>query len=287
MGRLVRVVIFASLLLQATKSYVPRRSVLNFLAPTALISSVDASSKFGGIIGNLLSKFDVIVDPSSYAGLAYLPPNIDKPPLLVVLHGSGKNDLPLSNLANINGEHSGLPPSLISSGFAPRELTDNFAVVAPYSEKKTSFYDDPRSRLLSFIDYAQQILDTDPSNTFLLGFSDGATVALELSTTQRFRAAVLCSSGFSGALPPAALDLLKTTSFLVFHSADDVIFPPTNSDRLVNSLRSVGDPSRVKYTRFDQDPESLPARVRGHSTGITASKTPSTYKWLLSKTKTT
>ncbi|GMH98617.1 hypothetical protein TrVE_jg11944 [Triparma verrucosa] len=247
---------------------------LKSLFPSVLISSSSSTSSEG--------QLDEIVDPASYSGLAYVPNKNDKPPLLVVLHGAGENTLPISNLASITGEHAGLPPSLIASARAPRELLDNFAVVAPYSAKKVSFYEDPRSRLLSFITYAQKELGTDPLNTFLLGFSDGATVALELATTKRFRAVVLCSSGFSGSLPQAALDLLQTTSFWVFHSADDVIFPPTSSDRLVQSLKSVGDPDRVKYTRFERDPEDLPARVRGHSTGITASKTPATYKWLLS-----
>jgi len=208
-----------------------------------------------------------------------------------VLHGAGQNTLPLSNLASATGEHAGLPPSLIAASgplnACPREILESFAVVAPYSQNKASFYEDPRSSLLSFISYAQKELNADPLNTFLLGFSDGATVSLELATTKRFRAVVLCSPGFSGSLPPAAVDLLQNTPFWVFHCADDVIFNPSNTDRLVKSLRSVGDSRRVKYTRFQSDPEDLPARVRGHSTGITASKNPETYRWLLSNAKAT
>jgi hypothetical protein len=40
-------------------------------------------------------------------------------------------------------------------------------------------------------------------------------------------------------------------------------------------------PDLVKYTRFDKDQEGFTGDVRGHSTGITASKTPSVYTWLL------
>lgn len=34
------------------------------------------------------------------------------------------------DLANLKGEHGGLIPSLIASGQAPKELTENFVVVA-------------------------------------------------------------------------------------------------------------------------------------------------------------
>jgi hypothetical protein len=40
-------------------------------------------------------------------------------------------------------------------------------------------------------------------------------------------------------------------------------------------------PDLVKYTRFDEDQEGFTGDVRGHSTGITASKTPDVYTWLL------
>jgi len=69
----------------------------------------------------------------------------------------------------------------------------------------------------------------------------------------------------------------------VFHSADDVIYPVACADRLVRSLRSVGsNKETVRYSRFDRDQEGFSGAVRGHSTGITASKDPEVYEWLLS-----
>lgn len=84
-----------------------------------------------------------------------------------------------------------------------------------------------------------------------------------------------------------------------------VIFPVSCSDRLVAALRTAeagggagrasdasgrragseggGESSfeRIRYTRFDEDQEGFTGSVKGHSTGITASKSPEIYRWLL------
>jgi len=100
-----------------------------------------------------------VTDPNTYSALAYAPPlGLDssggprpKPPLLVVLHGAGINEAPITSLADPLGEHAGLAPSLLASGRAPRALADNFAMVAPYAAGKRSFYEEPRRKLLDFV----------------------------------------------------------------------------------------------------------------------------------------
>jgi len=237
-------------------------------------------------------KLNVIEDNDSYSALTYSPPlqpSDPDAPLIVVLHGAGKNDLDImQDLADPNGEHSGLIPSLIQSGKAPAELLTNFAVLAPYSYGKASFYEDPRSKLLKCIEFASTQMRFDPNRVFLFGFSDGATVAIELMTTRRFAGAVICSYGYSGrALPARALQRLTGLPMWVFHSADDVIFDiRKTSDRLVEQLRAVSSSSsadQIRYNRYDRDPEQLPPRVRGHSMGITASKLPEVYTWMLNQ----
>jgi predicted esterase len=244
----------------------------------------------------------VVTDPNTYSALAYYaPPHhyfSTPPPLILVLHGAGRNDQDImSDLGNPQGEHAGLIPSLIASGQAPPELLQHFAVLAPYSYGKASFYQDSRRTLLDFLDWAIANQNTsecpisfDPNRVILFGFSDGATVAVELLTTRRFAGAVICSYGYSGqTLPPKAIERLRHLPVWVFHSADDVIFDVHNSDRLVQQLlkapANISAPSEnedwIRYSRYDQDPEHLPARVRGHSMGITASKLPSVYEWML------
>jgi predicted peptidase len=242
----------------------------------------------------------LVTDPSTYSALAYSPPpqigNEEKskpPPLLVILHGAGKNDQTAWSLADPLGEHAGLAPSLLSTSRAPAELMQNFAVVCPYAAGKQSFYEEPRSKLLQFVEWVCSDAgrqaggpEVDPTRVFLFGFSDGATVAVELATTRRFSACVIAAYGFTGKLPALALQRLDGVPFWVFHSADDVIFPVACSDRFVASLRGLEGsnkgPNRVRYTRYAEDQEGFTGSVRGHSTGITASKLPDIYTWMLS-----
>ena len=174
-----------------------------------------------------------VVDPASYSALAYAPPGAKgKLPLIVVLHGAGKNDLDEWSLADPRGEHAGLAPSLLATGRAPPELANNFALVAPYSAGKRSFYEEPRKRMLQFVDWvcseqgrAAGCPLVDPDRVFLFGFSDGATVGIELMTSGRFKGGVFAAYGFTGQLPELALKRLKDVPIWIFHSADDVIFP--------------------------------------------------------------
>jgi predicted peptidase len=233
----------------------------------------------------------VISDQNTYSGLVYVPPSDTTTtaatiPLIVFLHGAGKNERDVWNLADITGEHAGLLPSLIASNQAPEELTDNFAVLMPYSQNKPSFYDEPRSKLLAFIDWAVEYelpKHVDPKRIYLFGFSDGATLGIELMTTRRFAGAVICSYGFTGILPKLALQRLSNLPMWIFHSQDDAIFQVKCSDQLVESLKQVNtNPGIIRYTRFDVDPEGFNGAVRGHTTGITASKAPQVYRWLIS-----
>jgi predicted esterase len=237
-----------------------------------------------------------VVDDATYAALVYEPKRKEQTPLplLVVLHGAGRNHETVWSLADPLGEHAGLAPSLLFTGRAPTALADKFAMVAPYSAGKRSFYEEPRSKILQFIEWVCSEAGqragcpyVDPNSVYLFGFSDGATLAVELATTRRFRACTIAAYGFSGTLPKLALDRLKGIPFWVFHSADDVIFPVVYSDRLVTSLRTANTENTeiIRYTRYDKDQENFEGSVRGHSTGITATKLPEVYEFLLTSNR--
>ncbi|CAE7285488.1 unnamed protein product [Symbiodinium sp. CCMP2456] len=216
-------------------------------------------------------------DPETYSALVYSPRDVKGPlPLLVVLPGAGRNDKDATDLANIRGEHGGLAPSLIAEGIAPADLTENFAVLAPYAAGKNSFYEEPRKKMLQFIAWACSdagraagVPAVDPKRLFLFGFSDGATEVMELASTRRFAGCVVAAYGFTGELPRLALERLKDIPVWVFHSADDVIFPVSCSDKLVKRLKETNSRDVVRYTRYDKDQEGFTGSVRGHSTGIT------------------
>ena len=217
-----------------------------WITDVSIVSTLSMNAPVSGADDTAI-RLAKVTDPATYSALVYTPPEQkDKkpPPLLVVIHGAGKNERDVWNLADIQGEHAGLIPSLIASGRAPQVLLDNFVVVAPYSQDKPSFYEEPRQKFLQFIDWVgsdagQQAgcPKVDTSRIFLFGFSDGATEAVELLTTGRFRGGIVAAYGFTGTLPSRAIDRLKDVPIWVFHSRDDVIFPVACSDRLVAALR--------------------------------------------------
>jgi len=211
-----------------------RRALISSVLVPAVIS-LQAPHSQAKIIEGQGSMIE-INDPDTYSGLVYVPKsasnnNGKKLPILFVLHGAGKNEKDVWNLANVNGEHAGLIPSLLASGQAPPELYENFIVVAPYSKDKASFYEEPRSKLLQFMRFAisadgggaqgvdVNIIDLD--RKFLFGFSDGATLGVEIMTTRKFAGGVFAAYGFTGRLPKLALERLKGLPMWIFHSADD------------------------------------------------------------------
>lgn len=210
-----------------------RRSVMQSLLLGLVCSPTSTPAK------DILNKGTLIEvkDPETYSGLVYQPLGAQDPdrkskyPILFVLHGAGKNTEDVWNLANIKGEHSGLIPSLIADNIAPNELYKNFIVVAPYSQDKASFYDEPRSKLLQYMRFVinedgggKQGVVTDSldlDRKFLFGFSDGATLGVELMTTRKFQGGIFCAYGFTGTLPSLALERLKGLPMWIYHSADD------------------------------------------------------------------
>ena len=290
---------------QSCEDLIDRRSIIQKQSFKLLYSmtlfSVNSSVSASGTITNPMSmrkqkllttsggSIEEIADAESFSGLLYKPGSSNfssakKNPLILVLHGAGLNQIPTAwNLANPFGEHAGLPPSLLASGKAPSELSDNFFVASPYAFGKSSLYEEPRSKTLRFLRFVlEQNPQIDPDRVFLFGFSEGATLGVELLTVGWFKGAVIASYGFTGKLPPIAVQRLERVPIWVFHSSDDVIYSVHNSDRLVETLRNANkDLNLVKYTRYDKDPEGFSGAVQGHSTGITASKSPQIYSWML------
>lgn len=168
-------------------------------ATTTVTTSNNNNHNNNSINHKDIGELFVIHDPNTYSALAYVPKSIltskttstKKYPVIIVLHGAGQNQNDIWNLANINGEHAGLIPSLlfntintnqsdnsdnninnvnntnkptkknennnmirIQNAYAPKELYENFIVIAPYSYNKTSFYNESRSKILQFVKWA-------------------------------------------------------------------------------------------------------------------------------------
>lgn len=173
------------------KTFSRRRMIFN---RTFILSSLISSTAAASILANPSScqakelekgTLFEINDPNTYSSLVYLPfkTNISnnnqiktkkKYPVIVFLHGAGKNELNIwSELTNLNGEYGGLLPSLIGGGGdAPNELLENFIVIAPYvGIGKRSFYDEPRSKLLEFVKWSCNFINSSGSGSSSSGSS--------------------------------------------------------------------------------------------------------------------
>ncbi|KAL3808083.1 hypothetical protein ACHAXA_006845 [Cyclostephanos tholiformis] len=253
-----------------------------------------------------------IVDPETYSAVVYVPPAknsdilswpIESYPLLVVLSGAGNNQhSALYEFTNVRGDHSNLPPYLLSTHRAPPSLSDNFIVVAPFSGKGTrSLYSEPRRKILSFIEWFNTWLGTqtfddgtsvvvDRQRVSLFGFSEGSTLAVELATTRKFRGIVIASYGFTGVLPPMAKERLRDIPIWVFHSEGDDVYDICFSNQLVDGLLTNGRGndvfdvrSTVKFTKLIPAQNTRNDRGKEHiQTALVASASSEVYAWLLS-----
>ena len=217
-----------------------------------------------------------VVRYGAYEGVRYVPEGAaaGAAPLLVVLHGAGENAGDARSLLDARGEHGGLAPALLAADRAPAALAETFVVAAPYSAGEPSFYGDSRGGLVAWVDRVIAATPAvDPRRVFLFGFSDGATVAVELLTTRRYAGGVVAAYGFTGDLPRRALDSLAGTPLWVVHAADDEVFDVGNSDRLVAALRRRGGGADIRFSR--------PKTLGGHAqTGAAAASRPDIYAWL-------
>jgi len=276
--------------------------VSSLLSAVVLPNTSDANAE--------VSNIYEIQDPDTYSAVAYIPPlNSSKDPmvvpLMVILHGAGKNQgsalyefTNCGSSASPRGDHSQLPLAFLSNHQAPAALADNFVVVAPYvgRGKEGSLYDEPRAKVLSFITWFRQwvtrhqsSLRIDPEKISLFGFSEGATLAVELATTRQFHALILASYGFTGTLPRLAIERLNGVSMWVFHSEGDEIYDIDCSKRLVESLlpsngMDVFDrKDRIKFTKL-QPMEGTTEQGRGLEhvkSALVASRSEEVFSWLL------
>ena len=283
--------------------------VPSLLAPIALLSACEANDQ--RVVNSNIFEIE---DPDTYTAVTYIPTKIDSQhierktlPLIVVLHGAGNNQnsalYEFTNLGSSTsppGDHTQLPLALISNNQAPASLTENFVVVAPYVGKgnRGSLYDEPRAKIISFVKWFRKWLEEEHSITVdakhmsLFGFSEGATLAVELATTRLFNALVLASYGFTGTLPKLALERLNGIPVWVFHSIGDDVYDIECSKRLVDSLITyqggtdvfdVGD--AVKFTKLkpmEKIEGDASNKGREHvRSALIASRSDEVFAWLL------
>jgi phospholipase/carboxylesterase len=209
-------------------------------------------------------------------GCEILPPRRPeegRPPLLVLLHGVGSNEHDLLGLAPyvdprfmIASVRAPFPSG--SGGFAWFRVT--FTAGGPMIDEEQEAKS--RELLPRFIDSLVLDHGADPHRVFLLGFSQGAIMALSLALAQPRRYAG--AAAFSGrilpqvgsAIPdPAAL--AGTPIFLAHGVLDDVI--PVTRARSARAFLS-GLPVRLDYREYSTGHEIGGPALRDAAVWLTA-----------------
>lgn len=154
----------------------------------------------------------------------------ENPPLLILLHGYGSNEEDLFSFA------SELPDNLlIVSARAPFDMNFGgyawYAITLDANDEKYSDLDEARkslTKIANFIDYIIATYKTDPNNTFLLGFSQGAILsyALSLNYPNKVQHVIALSGYINEELTPTNLsDIAIATDYYISHGTVDQVLP--------------------------------------------------------------
>ncbi|HZZ85157.1 MAG TPA: alpha/beta fold hydrolase [Anaeromyxobacteraceae bacterium] len=185
-----------------------------------------------------------------------LPPRTpsDRPPLLVLLHGIGADEGDLLPLAL-----SLDPRFLVISARAPHEAEPMGYRWYAIDWTATPPRGDPgelaasRELLARFIAEAPAAYGTDPSRTFLLGFSQGAIMALALLLAMPdLVRGVVAHSGRLARLPgpDPTPEALSGAEVLLLHGAEDEVVPAAMGRKAFEVLRSLLG-TRVAYRELE------------------------------------
>ena len=211
----------------------------------------------------LFSKAQLVacrnVIPDNYDFWLYLPKDyataIEKKPVILFLHGRSLSGDDLSLV-----RHYGCINALLRG----REI--DAIVIAPQS--KTAWKPE---KLMELYNWVTTNYRSDTNRFYVLGMSMGGYGTLDVAAAypDRVAAAIALCGGASG----KELCSLSTLPLWIVHGTADELVPVWCSDRVVDSIRSCGDTTRLIYNRLEGENHSRLARVFYLE---------QTYKWLFS-----
>ena len=188
----------------------------------------------------------------------YLPDSYEKAeelPLVMFLHGKSLSGDSLEMVLRYGCIHALLKGRPIDA-----------IVAAPQAQ--TSW--EP-ARVMALYDWIDDHYKVDTNRFYVLGMSMGGYGTLDVATEypDKVAAAMAMCGGASG----KELCGLSTLPLWIIHGTDDELVPIRCSDRVVDSIRSCGDTTRLIYHRLEGENHSRLARVFYLE---------QTYKWLFS-----
>jgi phospholipase/carboxylesterase len=168
---------------------------------------------------------------------------IENPNLLVLLHGYGSNELDLFSFADE------LPGDLlIISLRAPYEMAHGgyawYAITLDAVNNKHSDLNQARESMLKIADLIDELkteYKTNPDNTFLLGFSQGAILSYALSFNFPNKVQhILALSGYlNEELLPQNIEHQFNTDYYISHGSVDQVIPVDEARKASPFLNSL------------------------------------------------
>lgn len=194
----------------------------------------------------------------SYNFWLYLPETYEKAeelPVVMFLHGKSLSGDSLEMV---------LRYGCIDAIIRGRKI--NAMVVAPQAQEAWN-----PQRVMAIYDWLDDHYKVDTNRFYVLGMSMGGYGTLDVATAypDRVAAAIALCGGASG----KELCSLGTLPLWIVHGTADELVPVWCSDRVVDSIRSCGDTTRLIYNRLEGENHSRLARVFYLE---------QTYKWLFS-----
>jgi phospholipase/carboxylesterase len=203
-------------------------------------------------------------------GVQPAPP--DRPPLLILLHGVGSNELAMAALSDAFD-----PRFIVVSARSPIQLEPfayawfhvTFTPNGPLIDGDEA--EAAWTRAAHFIDEVVGAYDADPRKVFAAGFSQGGIVALTTMLTAPERlAGAVC---MSGRLPPEVLpqvvgpDRLRDKPVLIVHGVHDDVLGVEFARDARTTLRQL--PLALEYREFDMGHATTPASLAVVSAWLT------------------
>lgn len=168
----------------------------------------------------------------------------ENPPLLILLHGYGSNELDLFSFAEE------LPDQLlIVSARAPYEMGYGgyawYAINLDSENNKLSDLSQAREslqKITELIDEVKEKYNIDSNNTFLLGFSQGAILsyALSFNFPNKVQHIIALSGYLNTELLPETTDHKLSTDYYISHGSVDQVIPVDWARKASPYLDSLG-----------------------------------------------
>jgi phospholipase/carboxylesterase len=196
-----------------------------------------------------------------------------RPPLLLLLHGVGGNELAMAALAEAFD-----PRFLVISARSPIELAPfayawfhvEFTARGPVIDRDEA--EASWIRVADFIEQAVETFGADAARVFVAGFSQGGIVALAtILTAPELVAGAVC---MSGRLPPevlaraVTLDRLRDKAIMIAHGVHDDTLGIAYARSASATLREMG--LDVDHREFDIGHTTSPESVAAVSSWLTS-----------------